>query len=161
MFLTYTLSFLPYTLSLLSYILPSSLTTIISFSTSLILLPYTLFFPFCTISFFPTPFLSDYLFILVWYRMFPCYRLFSSPLTISSNPYFFPSFHPSCRRRHWKLVVGTGGRYDGWVPPEDVGGVMGIGGFSWNTPFHRRPQAQAQQSDTSKEVMLFNLRGEV
>ncbi|XP_042866571.1 arylsulfatase J-like [Penaeus japonicus] len=31
------------------------------------------------------------------------------------------------RRRHWKLIVGGGGRYDGWVPPSDVsaGGRFG------------------------------------
>lgn len=32
------------------------------------------------------------------------------------------------RRKHWKLVVGGGGRFDGWVPPSDVaaGGKFGF-----------------------------------
>ncbi|MPC57882.1 Arylsulfatase I [Portunus trituberculatus] len=64
------------------------------------------------------------------------------------------------RRRHWKLVVGLGGRYDGWVPPEDVGSVGGVGHSSWTTPTTRHLPAHAPPSDTSDMVMLFNMRND-
>ncbi|KAG7172314.1 Arylsulfatase J-like [Homarus americanus] len=51
------------------------------------------------------------------------------------------------RRKNWKLVVGDGGRYDGWVPPSDVaGGVSTRCCSSWHarTPAHN--------------VMLYNLK---
>ncbi|XP_050735950.1 arylsulfatase J-like [Eriocheir sinensis] len=73
------------------------------------------------------------------------------------------------RRRHWKLVLGVGGRYDGWVPPEDVGGVAGVGGYSWHTPNtrqlthnpHLHPHHRYHHTVTTAnadDVMLFNLR---
>ncbi|KAK8400719.1 hypothetical protein O3P69_002489 [Scylla paramamosain] len=62
------------------------------------------------------------------------------------------------RRRHWKLVVGLGGRYDGWVPPEDVGTVTGEECSSWNTPTTRHLLAHAHASDINDMVMLFNMR---
>lgn len=62
------------------------------------------------------------------------------------------------RRRHWKLVLGLGGRYDGWVPPEDVGTKAGVARSTWNTPTTRSLPSHSLASETSDMVMLFNMR---
>lgn len=51
------------------------------------------------------------------------------------------------RRRNWKLVVGSGGRYDGWVPPSDVaGGVSTRCCSTWHT------------RTNPNDVILYNLK---
>ncbi|XP_076045798.1 uncharacterized protein LOC143028041 [Oratosquilla oratoria] len=53
------------------------------------------------------------------------------------------------RQRHWKLIVGTGGRLDGWIPPEDVRNDRGKLGPSW---LSKQPH--------NKNILLFNLKSD-
>ncbi|XP_042866572.1 arylsulfatase I-like [Penaeus japonicus] len=56
------------------------------------------------------------------------------------------------RRRHWKLIVGGGGRYDGWVPPSDVsaGGRFGSPPTRCCSSWHTNLPAN--------NVVLYNVR---
>ncbi|KAK7067491.1 hypothetical protein SK128_020465 [Halocaridina rubra] len=56
------------------------------------------------------------------------------------------------RRRNWKLIVGDGGRYDGWVPPSDV-----IAGSNREMKTGRCCSTW-HSSILNKPVMLFNLK---